>query len=410
MKTLEPRTEAIYNKNIAVTALVVIMASMLLSFREGVFSPIPFYGGIIFIVIMFTGHFLTNQLFPEQDPALFILCCFISQLGLIMLYRINPESAVKQLIWFGIGFFLYFISSFLSKTWVEIKIGSLIFFLITAALLVSPLIFGVERYGSKSWIAFENFLFQPSELAKITFSLFIADSLKNHKVEHPLRFFSQIFVILGLLALARDLGGAMLFYFTALTIIFAATSRWDFTVLGFFGAGVAAILGYRFFGHVRVRAKAWLNPWEDVPGKGYQIVQSLFAIAEGGFFGTGLGLGRPDYIPAVTTDFIFSAFFEEFGFLGATALIVVYFLLVYRGIKISLSTEKSFLSLSALGITVFFGIQIFTIIGGVIKLIPMTGVTLPFMSYGGSSMVMSFISLGILNGIKMRASGGETDG
>ena len=331
MKPLEPRTEVIYNKNIAVTALVVIMASMLLSFREGVFSPIPFYGGLIFIVIMFTGHFLTNQLFPEQDPALFILCCFISQLGLIMLYRINPESAVKQLIWFGIGFFLYFISSFLSKTWVEIKIGSLIFFLITAALLVSPLIFGVERYGSKSWIAFENFLFQPSELAKITFSLFIADSLKNHKVEHPLRFFSQIFVILGLLALARDLGGAMLFYFTALTIIFAATSRWDFTVLGFIGAGVAAILGYRFFGHVRVRAKAWLNPWEDVPGKGYQIVQSLFAMAEGGFFGTGLGLGHPDYIPAVTTDFIFSAFFEEFGFLGASALIVLYFLFVYRG-------------------------------------------------------------------------------
>ncbi|NLL99622.1 MAG: FtsW/RodA/SpoVE family cell cycle protein [Tepidanaerobacter sp.] len=406
---MEPGTEAIYNKNVAIAALVGILASLLLSFKEGVFSPVPLYGSLIFIVIMFVGHFLSNQLFLEQDPALFILCCFISQLGLIMLYRIRPESAVKQLAWFGIGFVLYFISSFASKSWIDKNIGSLIFFLATVALLASPLLFGVELYGSKSWLAFENFLFQPSELAKITFSLFLAESLKGFKIERPIVFFGQILVILSLLALARDLGGAMLFYFTALIIIFAATSRWDLTGFGLIGAVLAGFLGYRFFGHVRVRAKAWLNPWEDVPGKGYQIVQSLFAMAEGGFFGTGLGLGHPDYIPAVTTDFIFSAFFEEFGFLGASALIVLYFLFVYRGIKISLTIDNSFLSLSALSITVFFGIQIFTIIGGVIKLIPMTGVTLPFMSYGGSSMVMSFISLGILNGIKMRASGGESD-
>lgn len=405
---MEPGTEAIYNKNVAITALIGIMASLLLSLREGSFSPIPIYGGIIFVVTMFFGYFLTNHLFPEQDPALFILSCFIAQLGLIMLYRINPESAVKQLTWCGIGFLLFFISSFASKTWVEIKVGPFYLFIMTVLLLTSPLVIGVERWGSKSWIAFQNFSFQPSELAKITFSLFLAESLRNGKIKHPW-FFGQILMVLGLLAAARDLGGAMLFYFTALAIIFAATSRWDLTMIGFAGAGVAGFLGYQLFGHVRVRAKAWLNPWEDVPGKGYQIVQSLFAMAEGGFFGTGLGLGRPDYIPAVTTDFIFSAFFEEFGFLGAAALIVVYFLLVYRGIKISLSIKNSFLSLAALGITTFFGIQIFTIIGGVIKLIPMTGVTLPFMSYGGSSMVMSFISLGILNGIKMRASGGETD-
>jgi len=383
---------------------------VLLAFKEGVFSPKPFYGSLIFIVVMFIGHFLMNQLFHEQDPALFILCCFISQLGLIMLYRINPESAVKQMIWFGIGFGLYFISSFATKIWINKNLGSLIFFIATAALLAAPLLFGVELYGSKSWLAFDNFSFQPSELAKITFSLFLAESLRHYKIEKPIIFFSQIFLILGLLALARDLGGAMLFYFAALLIVFAATSRLDIAILGVLGAALAGVLGYQFFGHVRVRAKAWLNPWEDVPGKGYQIVQSLFAMAEGGFFGTGLGLGRPDYIPAVTTDFIFSAFFEEFGFLGASALIVLYFLLVYRGIKISLTIEEnSFLCLSALSITVFFGIQIFTIIGGVIKLIPMTGVTLPFMSYGGSSMVMSFISLGILNGIKMRAAGGEND-
>lgn len=407
---MEPRTEAIYNKNIALTALIGILASLLLSIHGGSFSPLPIYGGIIFMVIMFIGYFLTNHFLAEQDPALFILACFIVQLGLIMLYRIKPESAVKQITWFGIGLILFFASSLISRYWIGIQIGSFYYFIITVLLLISPLIFGVERWGSKSWIAFQSFSFQPSELAKITFSFFLAESLRHWKIKDPLYFFGQILVVLGLLAVARDLGGAMLFYFTALIIIFAATSRWDLGLIGIAGAAISGFIGYQLFGHVRVRVKAWLNPWEDVPGKGYQIVQSLFAMAEGGFFGTGLGLGRPDYIPAVTTDFIFSAFFEEFGFLGASALIVVYFLLVYRGIKISLSIKNSFLSLAALSITTFFGIQIFIIIGGVTKLIPMTGVTLPFMSYGGSSMVMSFISLGILNGIKMKAAGDEIHG
>lgn len=254
----------------------------------------PIYGGIIFIVIMFTGYFLTNYLFLNQDPALLILSCFIAQLGLIMLYRLNPESAVKQLTWFGIGVFLFFISSFASKAWVEIKVGSFYFFTITVLLLISPLVFGVERWGSKSWIVFQNFSFQPSELAKITYSLFLAESLRNGKIKNQIWFFGQILIILCLLAAARDLGGAMLFYFTAIAIIFAATSRWDFTILGFIGAGIAGLLGYKLFGHVRVRAKAWLNPWEDVPGKGYQIVQSLFALAEGGFLVLWPGAGASE--------------------------------------------------------------------------------------------------------------------
>ncbi len=406
---MEPGTENIYNKNVATTALIGIIASLLLTFREGTLLPMPIYGSIMFLVILFMGYFFSNNIFPNQDPALLILSCFIAQIGLIMLYRINPVYAIRQLIWFSVGLFLFFLISMMSKIWVEVKVSSFYFFAITAFLLISPLIFGMELWGSKSWIVFRDFSFQPSELAKLTFSFFLADSLKDGEIKKPLYFFSQILVVLSLLAIARDLGGAMLFYSTALAIVFVATSRWDYTLLGFVGVICVSVIGYKLFGHVRVRVKAWLNPWEDVPGKGYQIVQSLFAIAEGGFFGTGLGMGRPDYIPAVTTDFIFSAFFEEFGFLCASGLIVVYFLFIYRGIKISLSNKSSYLSLLALSITVFFGIQIFTIIGGVIKLIPMTGVTLPFMSYGGSSMVMSFISLGILNGIKMRTAGGESD-
>jgi cell division protein FtsW (lipid II flippase) len=402
--------EAIYNKTLSATALIGFIAFLLLSLKATPFSPIPIYGAIAFAAIMFTGYFLTNYLLYGQDPALFILACFITELGLVMLYRINPPVFLKQINWFALGVLAFILSSIVIKYWVKLQINPLYFFAITIILLTIPLVFGVEKGGSRSWIQLAGYSFQPSELAKITFVLFLAGRLKDGRINKVLWLTGEVLAAVGLLALARDLGGAMLFYLTALALVFAATSRWDLTAAGLAVSGVAAVLGYYLFGHVRVRVEAWLNPWQDVPGRGYQIVQSLFAIAQGGFFGTGLGLGHPEYIPAVTTDFIFSGFSEEFGFLGAAALIIVYFLLVYRGIKISLTVRDSFLALVALGISTLFGLQIFTIIGGVIKLIPMTGVTLPFMSYGGSSMVMSFISLGILNGIRLNERREEADG
>jgi cell division protein FtsW (lipid II flippase) len=402
--------EAIYNKTLSATALIGFIAFLLLSFKTTPFSPIPIYGAIAFAAIMFTGYFLTNYLLYGQDPALYILACFITELGLVMLYRINPAVFLKQINWFALGVLAFILSSIVIKYWVKLQINPLYFFAITIILLTIPLVFGVEKGGSRSWIQLAGYSFQPSELAKITFVLFLAGRLKDGRIDKVLWLTGEVLAAVGLLALARDLGGAMLFYLTALALVFAATSRWDLTAAGLAVSGVAAVLGYYLFGHVRVRVEAWLNPWQDVPGRGYQIVQSLFAIAQGGFFGTGLGLGHPEYIPAVTTDFIFSGFSEEFGFLGAAALIIVYFLLVYRGIKISLTVRDSFLALVALGIATLFGLQIFTIIGGVIKLIPVTGVTLPFMSYGGSSMVMSFISLGILNGIRLNERREEADG
>lgn len=407
---MELKMEAIYNKTLSATALIGFIAFLLLSLKTSPFSPVPIYGAIAFAAIMFTGYFLSNSLLYGQDSALFILACFITEMGLIMLYRIDPAVFMKQINWFALGVLAFILSSIVVKYWVNLKINSLYFFAITVILLLLPLAFGVEKGGSRSWIQIAEYSFQPSELAKITFVLFLAGKLKDGRIDGVLRLAAEILAVAGLLAMARDLGGAMLFYLTALALVFAATSRWDLTAAGLAASAAASVLGYFLFGHVRVRVEAWLNPWQDVPGRGYQIVQSLFAIAQGGFFGTGLGLGHPEYIPAVATDFIFSAFSEEFGFLGAAALIIVYFLLVYRGIKISLTVKNSFLALAALGIVTLFGLQIFTIIGGVIKLIPMTGVTLPFMSYGGSSMVMSFISLGILNGIRLNERRQEADG
>lgn len=158
--------------------------------------------------------------------------------------------------------------------------------------------------------------------------------------------------------------------------------------------------------HVQVRYEAWVNPWRDIAGRGYQITQSLFAIAEGGFFGTGLGLGRPDSIPEVHTDFIFSAICEEMGIFGGIAVILLYFILIYRGFKIALQINDMFKKIVALGITLTYSYQTFIIIGGVTKLIPLTGITLPFISYGGSSLVSAFIAFGILQGISKDVSEG----
>jgi cell division protein FtsW (lipid II flippase) len=406
---VELKMQEIYNKTLSIAALICIIAFLLLSVKDGYFSLMALYGALSFIVIMFIGYFLTSAVFHGQDSTLIILSCFISELGLIMLYRINPELFLKQMAWFGIGVLFFIISTLVTRYWIEASIDPIYYFVVTVILLVMPIIFGVEKGGSKNWIELFGFSFQPSEFAKITFGLFLAGSLKDGVVKNFLFFSIQVFTTAGLMVLAKDLGGAFLFYLTALVLLYVATSRFDFTAIWAAFLLIAGIVGYKLFPHVRVRVQAWLNPWQDVPGKGYQIVQSLLAMAQGGFFGTGLGLGYPEYIPAVATDFIFSAFSEEFGFLGACAVVVVYFLLVYRGIRISLSAQRNYLRLIALAITTMFGFQIFTIIGGVIKLIPVTGVTLPFMSYGGSSMVMSFISLGILNGIWMRSIGDEED-
>ena len=159
---------------------------------------------------------------------------------------------------------------------------------------------------------------------------------------------------------------------------------------------VAGVAGYFLFDHVRIRFQIWLDPWKYIDNKGYQITQSLFAIATGGFFGTGIGLGHPDFIPEVYTDFIFSAICEEMGIFTGIGVIMLFLILVYRGFKIAISQDDKFFRIVALGISILFGIQSFIIFGGVLKLIPLTGITIPFVSYGGSSMVSSFIALGIL--------------
>lgn len=406
---MESREEAIYNKSLAAMALVGFLSFLLLSIYRKPVDFLPFYGALAFLTVVFIGYFFTGWVIANSDKFLLLISSFLAQLGLIMLCRINLELFKRQVMFFGVGVAFFILVSFFTKYLLKLEIAPFFYWGATVVLLIFPLLFGVEKGGAKNWLVFGGFTFQPSELAKVTFAFYLAGALKNGRITSFPRMIAEILAVVGLLTLSKDLGGAMLFYFTALIVIFVATSRIDLFAVGGGLFAALGVLGYNLFDHVKVRIEAWLNPWQDVPGRGYQIAQSLFAIAEGGYFGTGLGLGRPDFIPAVATDFIFSAFAEEFGFLGAAAVVLMYFLLVYRGIRIALRLRENFEILLAVGHTVMFGMQIFTIIGGVIKLIPMTGVTLPFMSYGGSSLVMSFASLGVLNGLWQRALEDEDD-
>lgn len=204
---------------------------------------------------------------------------------------------------------------------------------------------------------------------------------------------------LAVLMLQSDLGTALIYYGTVLLVFFAASGNVLLTSLGLFGGVGAAWFGYVRFAHVRRRVAIWRNPWSDYGHAGYQIVQSLIAIASGGLFGVGLGLGSPTIIPVYYTDFIFSVICEQFGVIFGLCVIAIYVAIAWRGAVTAMAARHSFHGLLALGCTVMLSLQTFTIIGGVIKLIPLTGVTLPFVSYGGSSMVSAMCVMGLLQGV-----------
>ena len=205
-----------------------------------------------------------------------------------------------------------------------------------------------------------------------------------------------VYSFILLLFLQRDLGTALVFYliFLAIQFIYEDDRKQFFYNIILFTA--SGFIGYFLFDHVKIRFQSWLNPWMYIERQGYQITQSLFAIAEGGFFGKGLGLGHPDFIPVVYTDFIFSAICEEMGIFTGIGIIMLFMIFVYRGFKIAIFQDDKFYKILALGISILFGVQAFIILGGVIKMIPITGLTLPFVSYGGTSLISSFVALGIL--------------
>ncbi|MDP4091995.1 MAG: FtsW/RodA/SpoVE family cell cycle protein [Bacillota bacterium] len=378
----------------------------------------------VIISVLFCITYLIIVKKGMGDEYLFLIVAMLSSLGFIMIYRLDNEAGFRQFIWLLLGISLFFLSYF---AFIKIKTWSkFIYFYIGASFLlyILTLVLGTDIGGSKNWIIVGGFRFQPSEIIKVLFILFLAcyfkdpDSLRfplnkpkflNTRLGRSLFLMAAVYMNVAFLFLQGEWGTVLLFLLVFLAEVYVFDKGKVLMLVNSAAIIICAAAGYFLVYHIKVRFDIWLNPWADISGKGYQIAQSLFAIAAGGFFGTGIGSGRPDLIPAVNTDFIFSAISEEMGIFGGMAVILLFFILAYRGFKIVMKVEDKFNKALALGIAVQIGIQTFIIIGGVTKLVPLTGITLPFISYGGSSLVTSFILLGLLQALssgKAQRSGG----
>jgi cell division protein FtsW (lipid II flippase) len=389
-------------------ALCILILFGQLAFLGPAIDLIPLImGALLLLLVYFVGWVIRfNRL---GDPYLWTIVTMLISLGLAMQYRLSPLNGLKQFNWVLIGSLFYLMVYGLYARLHE-RFRSVYFhYGLLVALFAFTLIFGREISGAKNWIVIGSLTFQPSELSKIVFVFFMAAcmtaperlrlKIKGKEIEPKYVMMALVYVLLGFFAIQREFGTAMLIFGVYLSFVYVFERDLLFTLYNVALTSVLGIVAFRTVGHLKVRLDTWLDPWVDIGGKGYQITQSLFAIGAGGFFGTGLGMGYPKFIPAVRTDFIFAAICEEFGILGGVAVILLFFILVYRGTKLALRIEDRYMKAVAFGLTMTIGFQTFIIIGGVIKLIPLTGITLPFLSYGGSSMVSSFMTLGLLQAL-----------
>ncbi len=353
--------------------------------------------GFLFLLI---GMYAVEHFYYEGCPLLWTGMFFLLDVSLIMLQRIKPSLAIRQLIWMAIGVVIMLCIPFVLRMIPKFEVFEWVYIILGYGLILSTLLFGKQKYGSVNWLQIGSITFQPSEIVKFLFIFYLASVFRKRvRLKELLITGSLSAGIVLLLVMQKDLGGALIFFMTYMVMLYITTSNEILFLSGMGAASVAAVLAYKLFSHVRVRVSAWKNPWADIETGGYQIVNSLFAITTWGLLGSGLTKGMPRSIPVVESDFIFAAICEEFGALFGIGIICVFIMIFFRGIRIALDCERRYYSLIAAGIISMFAFQAFLIIGGVIKLIPLTGVTLPFVSYGGSSVLVSILMMGLVQWI-----------
>ena len=358
------------------------------------FKVILFY---IEMMIFFAAiQILYRIIYKEASLLLLNNMCMLLSVGFIMLCRLSLPSATKQLLIVAAGSAVSLVIPVMIRKMKFLKDLTWIYAGIGIVLLAAVLVLASTSYGAKLSLMG----IQPSEVIKITFVFFMA-SLLCTKVDFRKVVMATIVAVIhvGILVLSRDLGSAAIFFVTYLVLIYVATRNPGYMLLGLGGGCVGAVVAYHLFGHVRQRVSAWRDPMAVYQNEGYQIVQSLFAIGTGGWFGMGLCQGSPEKIPVVKNDFIFSAICEELGGIFAICLILVctsFFLMI---VTIALKIRNPFYKLIALGLGTEYAFQVFLTIGGATKFIPMTGVTLPLVSYGGSSVMCTILMLAIIQGL-----------
>ena len=326
-----------------------------------------------------------------------MICMMI---GFIMLGRLSYDYAIRQLVMASLALGVcLLVPLFIERFTIWEKIGWQ-YALAGVLLLLLVFVIGVEKYGARNWISIGGFELQPSEFVKIIYVFFIASLLAKRTDFKSVAVISIAAAVhVGILVLEKDLGAALIYFVTYLMMLYVATMKLRYLAAGAFAGTAASVVAYQLFAHVRVRVAAWQDPWSNMNQGGYQICQSLFAIGTGGLFGMGLGQGMPKSVPVVESDFIFSAITEEFGILFAICLILIYLGVFIHFLKIAMDVRGRFYKLLAYGFSICFIFQVFLTIGGVTKFIPSTGVTLPLISYGGSSIITTIVIFSIIQGI-----------
>ena len=364
-------------------------------------------------LLVLTAHYLLNRYLDYHDPYWLPIISLLTGWGLLLIARLAVNFLWRQLLWLTLSFIIMTALAILPRSLRLLRRYRYTWLFAGLLLLGTTLWLGVNptNFGAELWLPLLpriSVYFQPSELLKILLLIFLASYFEERQAMFrpengpyaALPYLAPIFIMWGfcivLLIWQEDLGAATLFFFVFLALLYVASGDWRFLVGGVGMLMIATVIGYFAFAVVARRVDSWLDPWSDASGAAFQIVQSLYALGAGGITGTGIGLGFPDYIPVVHSDFAFAAIAEEWGVVGAITVLICFALLAHRGLRIALQSRRPFRMYLVTGIVVLLTVQTFLITGGVTKLLPLTGVTLPFVSYGGSSLLMAGVMAGLV--------------
>ncbi len=415
------RTPRSREASLLVFALVVVLlAGVLLLGAQPVSSwPVALAPLFALCAVAAGVHGAMRLLAPGADPVVVPICILLNGLGLVLIRRVDiaqgSSFATNQLVWTVLGWSLFVVTLAIVRDHRSLTRLSYTFGLLTIVLIAMPLlpVIGREINGARLWVDIGPVRLQPGEAAKLTLVVFLAGYLDRTRAmlsiaqqrvgplllpapRHLAPLLTAVGLALLVLVLQKDLGSSLLLFGIVLIMLHVATGRIAYTVVGLGAFAIGAAIAFRLFGHLQQRVAIWRDPFADPFEDGYQLVQVLFAIANGGVTGTGLGRGQPARIPFAHTDAIFAVAGEELGVLGATGILLLFVLLVARGMRIAIRARDDVGTLLAVGLTSIIALQVFVIVGGLTRVIPLTGITLPMVSYGGSALVANVVLLALL--------------